>query len=66
MLSRVQIRLLELAARGLTTPEIADRLAVDAALVRAELAGAVRELGARSKLEAVVIAIRWGLIEPGR
>jgi DNA-binding CsgD family transcriptional regulator len=55
-----QRRVLRLAAHGLTTLAIARRLDTDPSDVRAELAAAIEQLGARSKLEAVLIAARRG------
>ena len=56
-------RLLRLAATGLTTPEIADRLDMPAAQVRRYLSDAIEELGSTSRLDAVIKAVRWGLID---
>lgn len=55
-------RVLELSATGLVTTEVAAELDMTVEDVRASLAAAGAELGARSKLEAVIIAIREGLI----
>lgn len=63
VLDRATKRVLELAARGLTTAEIAERLDVRPEQVRDRLAVAMAELGATSKLEAIVVAMRRGLIE---
>jgi DNA-binding NarL/FixJ family response regulator len=57
-------RTLELVARGLTTDEAAARLEVSPGVVRRHLASAIVALGARSKLEAIVAALRLGLIDP--
>lgn len=61
-LDRATRRVLELAARGLTTAEIADRLDVRPEQVRERLGQAMAALGASSKLEAIIIAMRAGLI----
>jgi DNA-binding CsgD family transcriptional regulator len=42
---------------------VADRLGMDPDEVRRHLARAMAALGARSKLEAVVLALRAGLID---
>jgi DNA-binding NarL/FixJ family response regulator len=54
---------LQLAATGLTTPEIADRLDMPTAQVRQYLRDALGELGATSRLDAVIKAIQRGLID---
>jgi DNA-binding CsgD family transcriptional regulator len=53
---------LSLAADGLHSDQIAARLGLSVALVRAHLDAARIALGAASKLEAVLIADRHGLI----
>jgi DNA-binding NarL/FixJ family response regulator len=55
---------LELCAAGLTTAKVADRLGADPDTVRRRVERAKALLGARSKLEAVVRALRSGLIAP--
>jgi DNA-binding NarL/FixJ family response regulator len=62
-LDRATVRVLALLARGLTTGEVAERLDTTPERVRAVLAEAMVRLGAGSPLEAVVVAIRRGLIE---
>ena len=59
-------RVLELLATGLSTEEVARRLGRPAADVRRDLLRAMEALGAASKLEAILIAIRQGLIDPPR
>ena len=56
-LSDRQRRVLRLAALGLSTFSIARRLDIEPSDVRADIAAAREQLGARSKLEAVLIAI---------
>ena len=56
-------RALELSASGLVSAEVADAMGVSPGVVRASLVSAIGKLGARSRLEAVVIALRSGLIE---
>jgi len=53
---------LSLSATGLTVTEVAVALDASPEAVRAVLASAVRKLGARSKLEAVVLALQTGQI----
>ena len=55
---------LELCAAGLATAEVADRLGVDPDTVRGRVERAKSILGAGSKLEAVIRALRSGLITP--
>jgi DNA-binding CsgD family transcriptional regulator len=47
---------------GLDTAQIADRLGVGRDAVRADLRSATAKLGARSPLEAILRALRAGLI----
>ncbi len=54
---------LRLSATGLTTAEVADHLGIDPDEVRRYVAGAMAALGASSKLEAVVLAVRRGLVD---
>jgi len=54
---------LSLAATGLDLAQIAEALTESPPLVRARLESAQRKLGARSRLEAVVIAAQTGEIE---
>ncbi len=61
-LGEVERRVLHLMATGLVTDEVADRLDMHPDDVRRHTARVIVELGARSKLEAVVIALRKGLI----
>jgi DNA-binding CsgD family transcriptional regulator len=62
-LSRRQRVILTLFATGLTSGEVADVLRLSVIEVRTDLGTAIGILGARSKLEAVVIALGNGLIE---
>ena len=62
-LTGLECRVLRLSAAGLLTGEVADRLAMGPDEVRRHVGGAMAALGARSKLEAVVLALRAGLVE---
>jgi DNA-binding NarL/FixJ family response regulator len=55
-------RVLELIAEGLSNREIAEQLGVPVEAVRDALDAIFARLGAGSKLEALLIAIRHGLI----
>jgi DNA-binding CsgD family transcriptional regulator len=63
-LSADETAVLWLAATGLTTAEVADRLGVPLSAARGRFSSAIETLGASSKLEAVVIALRAGWISP--
>jgi NarL family two-component system response regulator LiaR len=54
---------LELVARGLTNPEIADGLTVSVSTVNFHVHNVLDKLGAKTRTEAVVIAAREGLID---
>jgi DNA-binding NarL/FixJ family response regulator len=54
---------LKLIAQGLSTPDMASRLVVTTNTVRNHVQSILTKLGAHSKLEAVVIASRGGLLE---
>ena len=62
-LTGMGLLVLRLSATGLTTDEVAEHLDLDPAEVGRHLREVVFALGARSKLEAVVLALRAGLIE---
>jgi NarL family two-component system response regulator LiaR len=54
---------LDLVARGLTNPEIAQKLTVSVSTVNFHVHNVLDKLGAKTRTEAVVIAAREGLIE---
>lgn len=56
-------RILALSAEGLSIVEVAERLDLPVVEVRARFRAALTELGARSRLEGLVLAIRAGLID---
>jgi DNA-binding CsgD family transcriptional regulator len=62
--------ILALSATGWRTVAVAEALGLTPEVVRRSLASTITRLGARSKIEAVMIAVRNGLIdlptEPGR
>lgn len=54
---------LELLAEGVSTQELAQRLVISVATARNHVQNILNKLGAHSKLEAVSIAVREGVIE---
>lgn len=61
-LSRREVEVLQLLADGCSTKQLADTLGLSVNTVRNHVQSAINRLGAHSKLEAVSIAIRQGLI----
>ena len=59
----IELAVLRASATGRSTAEVADVLGVDPEAVRGHIAGAIAALGVRSKLEAIVLALRAGWIE---
>jgi two-component system response regulator DesR len=57
-------RALSLSARGLTVAEVAEAMCDSPSAVQRWLASAIDKLGARSKLEAILIADRRGELDP--
>jgi DNA-binding NarL/FixJ family response regulator len=62
LLDRRECDVLAASARGALVSEVATELGLSREQVRASLTSAMRKLGARSKLEAVLIALQQGLI----
>ena len=63
-LSRREIDVLQLLAEGLSTAELAARLHLSVNTVRNHVQSILTRLGAHSKLEAVSIGIREGIVKP--
>jgi len=61
-LEPLQQRVLELIAEGLSNSEAAEQLGIPVELARAHLIASIDTLGASSKLETLIIAVRHGLI----
>lgn len=65
-LSHRELEVLQLMAEGLATPAIAKKLSLSLSTVRNHVYSVIQKLGVHSKLQAVVLAIRDGLIQPPR
>lgn len=61
-----RIRVLNLAAQGYTTEQIAHRLNLSVTTINHHFQGVYAALGARDRTHAVVLAIRSGYIDPGQ
>ncbi len=59
-------QVLQALAQGLDSRETAMRLRISPNTVRTHLQNAMSKLGVHSKLEAVVLALKYGLIEVGK
>ena len=62
-LSPRETQVLELASRGLTSPEIAEQLVVSRATIKTHLGNVYAKLGVTGKAAAVAAAMRRGLID---
>jgi PAS domain S-box-containing protein len=58
-----QSEVLQMLGEGLTTQQMADRMSLATETVRNHVRGVLAQLGAQSRLEAVLIAHRYGLLE---
>lgn len=59
-----QSEVLRLLGEGLTTQQMAERMGLATETVRNHVRGVLAHLGARSRLEAVLLGHRYGLLEP--
>jgi DNA-binding NarL/FixJ family response regulator len=63
-LSAVEVEVLRFVAKGLSNAEVGQVLYLERRTVRTHLAHIYRKLGVSSHVEAVVAAVRAGLVEP--
>lgn len=61
--TRRELEVLRLVARGMTNPQIAERLVVSTSTVQFHVHNILGKLGARTRTEATAVAIQKGLVE---
>src|SRR5262245_15358699 len=64
-LSQREIEVLSLVGRGRSNAEIAEELVISMATVKTHVRSVLRKLGARDRVQAVVLAYETGLLQPG-
>ncbi|HZR00045.1 MAG TPA: LuxR C-terminal-related transcriptional regulator, partial [Chloroflexota bacterium] len=65
-LSARELEVLALIATGREVEEVADQLCISPLTLRTHVQRILHKLGVHSRLEAVALALREGLIEPPR
>lgn len=65
-LTHREVEVLRALGEGLSSPEVSEELGITRNTLRTHLHNIMGKLGARSKLEAVLTAIRMGIVEPPR
>jgi DNA-binding NarL/FixJ family response regulator len=56
---------LGLVAQGLSNAEIAEGLTLERTTIKTHVQRILTKLGARNRVEVVIVAYEWGLITPG-
>lgn len=56
---------LELMAQGLSNAEIAEALILERTTIKTHVQRILAKLGARNRVEVVIVAYEWGLVTPG-
>jgi two-component system, NarL family, nitrate/nitrite response regulator NarL len=65
-LTKRELEVLRALTEGLSTPEICDRLFISPNTLRTHVQNIIGKLQVHSKLEAVAVGLRYGLVEPPR
>jgi NarL family two-component system response regulator LiaR len=64
-LTRRELEVLALLAKGMSNPEIADRLCISRATVKVQVSSILSKLGVSNRAEAISLAIQHKLVRPG-
>ena len=64
-LTKRELEVLSLLCKGLSNKLIARYLHISSGTVKVHIGNILRELGAASRLHAVVVARQWGLVDAG-